>query len=170
MRGHISRRQFAREAALGTGMALLANSRSARSFAANRKLNIALIGVGGRGKWYADVIPKQANLVAMCDVNDSKATAAYRAHPDVPKFHDFRVMLGKMHKEIDGVIVATPDHTHAAAAVTAMKAGKHAFVEKPLCGCVYEARKMREMAEKHKVATQMGNQGSSGGSSAAASS
>ena len=163
MRGHISRRQFAREAALGTGMALLANSRSARSFAANRKLNIALIGVGGRGKWYADVIPKQANLVAMCDVNDSKATAAYRAHPDVPKFHDFRVMLGKMHKEIDGVIVSTPDHTHAIASVTAMKAGKHAFCEKPLTDCVYEARKMRETAEKCEVATQMGNRGSSGG-------
>jgi len=162
MRGSISRREFVRKTALGTGL-LLASSRSARTFAANAKLNVALIGVGGRGKWYADVIPKQANVVALCDVNESKATKAYKAHPDLPKFHDFRVMLDKMDKEIDGVIAATPDHTHAVAAVTAMKAGKHAFVEKPLCGCVYEARRMRETAEKHKVATQMGNQGSSGG-------
>jgi len=163
MKGSISRRGFVRKATLGAGVLLLANSRSARTYAANEKLNIALIGVGGRGKWYADVIPKQASLVAMCDVNDSKATAAYRALPEVPKFHDFREMLDKMHKEIDGVIVATPDHTHAVASVTAMKAGKHAFCEKPLTGCVYEARRMRETAEKHKVATQMGNQGSSGG-------
>ncbi|HUT37498.1 MAG TPA: Gfo/Idh/MocA family oxidoreductase [Planctomycetota bacterium] len=162
MRGHISRRQFVREAALGTGALLLANARAARTYAANDKLNIALIGVGGRGKWYADVMFRQANVVAFCDVNESKATAARREHPDVPMFHDFRVMLDKQ-KEIDGVIVATPDHTHAIAAVAAMKAGKHAFVEKPLCGCVYEARTMREVAEKHKVATQMGNQGSSGG-------
>jgi hypothetical protein len=163
MRDHISRRQFVREAALGTGALILLNSRSAHTYAANDKLNIALIGVGGRGKWYADVIPKQANVVAFCDVNESKAQAAYKEHPNVPTFHDFRVMLDKMNKEIDGVTVATPDHTHTVAAVTAMKAGKHAFVEKPLCGCVYEARMMRETAEKHKVATQMGNQGSSGG-------
>jgi hypothetical protein len=163
MTGQISRRAFIREAALGTGVLVLANSRSARTFAANEKLNIAIIGVGGRGKWYADVIPQQANVVAFCDVNESKAMAAYKEHPDTPKFHDFREMLDKMHKQIDGVIVATPDHTHAIACVTAMKAGKHAFCEKPLTGCVYEARMMRETADKHKVATQMGNQGSSGG-------
>lgn len=159
-----TRRNFLRQATLGgAGLVVLANSRSARAYAANEKLNIALIGVGGRGKWYVDVIPRQANVVAFCDVNDSKATAAYREHPEVPKFHDFREMLDKMHKQIDGVIVATPDHTHAIAAVTAMKAGKHAFVEKPLCGCVSEARIMRQTAERYNVATQMGNQGSSGG-------
>jgi len=163
MKSRISRRDFVREAALGTGVLILANSRSARTYAANAKLNIALIGVGGRGKWYADVMPRQANVVAFCDVNDSKAQAACREHPDVPTFHDFREMLDKMQKQIDGVIVATPDHTHAVACVTAMKAGKHAFVEKPMTGCVYEARRMRETAEKQKVATQMGNQGSSGG-------
>jgi len=84
MRGEISRRDFVREAALGIGVLILANSRSARAFAANNKLNVALIGVGGRGKWFVDEIPKQANVVALCDVNESKATAAYREHPDVP--------------------------------------------------------------------------------------
>jgi len=166
MRQRVTRRSFLRRAAasgVGAGLVLLPSGRSARTFAANEKLNIALIGVGGRGKWYVDAIPKQANVVAFCDVNGSKATAARKEHPDVPMFDDFRAMLDKMNKEIDGVIVATPDHTHAIAAVTAMKAGKHAFCEKPLTGCVYEARMMRETAEKQKVATQMGNQGSSGG-------
>jgi len=144
------------------GVLVLNNSFSARTYAANQKVNVALIGVGGRGKWYADVIPRQANVVALCDVNESKAQAAYRAMPEIPKFSDFREMLDKMAKQIDGVIVATPDHTHAIAALTAMKAGKHAFVEKPLCGCVYEARMLRQTAEQQKVATQMGNQGSSG--------
>ena len=162
MSGSISRRDFARRAALGTGALLLVNARAARTYAANDKLNIALIGVGGRGKWYADVMFKQANVVAFCDVNESKAQAACKDHPDTPLFHDFRVMLDKQ-KEIEGVMVATPDHIHAVAAVTAMKAGKHAFVEKALCGCVFEARTMREVAAKQKVATQMGNQGSSGG-------
>ena len=164
MKRRLTRRGFLRQAAAGgAGLVVLANSRSARAYAANEKLNIALIGVGGRGKWYVDVMPQQANVVAFCDVNESKATAAYREHPEVPKFHDFREMLDKMHKQIDGVIIATPDHTHAIAAITAMKAGKHAFVEKPLCGCVSEARILRQTAEQHNVATQMGNQGSSGG-------
>lgn len=163
MTSSTTRRGFLRQAAAGAGLTLLASSRSLRAYAANEKLNVALIGVGGRGKWYADVIPRQANVVAMCDVNESKATAAYREHPQTPKFQDFRVMLDKMGKQIDGVIVATPDHTHAVAAQTAMKAGKHAFVEKPLCGCVFEARTLRQTAEKMKLATQMGNQGSSGG-------
>ena len=90
------------------GVLILNNAASARTYAANEKLNIALIGVGGRGKWYVDVIPKQANVVAFCDVNESKAVAAYREHPEVPKFHDFREMLDKLHKQIDGV-----DRRHA---------------------------------------------------------
>jgi len=164
MRRKTTRRAFLGHAALGgAGLVVLANSQSVRTYAANEKLNVALIGVGGRGKWYADVIPKQANLVALCDVNESKAAATYKEHPDTPKFDDFRKMFDEKAKEIDGVIVATPDHTHAMAAITAMKLGKHAFVEKPMTGCVYEARMMREVAEKQKVATQMGNQGSSGG-------
>jgi len=156
-----TRRAFLRDAAAGgVGLVILSSSRSARTFAANAKVNVALIGVGGRGKWYVDVIPRQANVVALCDVNDSKATAAYKALPDVPKFHDFRVMLDKMNKEIEGVIAAAPDHMHAIISVTVMKAGKHIFCEKPLTGCVHEARVVREMAAKCKLATRMGNQGS----------
>jgi len=163
MRGQISRRDFVRKAVLGTGVLILANSRSARTFAAHEKLNIALIGVGGRGKWFVDTIPKTENVVALCDVNESKAEAAYKLLPNQPRYHDFRKMLDEMNKQIDAVTVATPDHTHAIAAVTAMKAGKHAFVEKPMAGCPYEARVMRQTAEKMKVSSQMGNQGSSSG-------
>jgi hypothetical protein len=151
-----TRRVFLRDA----GLVILASSRSARSFAANAKLNVAIVGVGGRGKWYVDVIPRQANVVALCDVNESKAAAAYRKHPSVRKFHDFRQMLDKMDKEIEGVIVAAPDHIHAVASVAAMKAGKHIFCEKPLTGCVHEARVVRDVAAKSNVVTRMGNQGS----------
>ena len=156
-----TRRAFLRDAALGgAGLLILSSSRSARTFAANAKLNVAIVGVGGRGKWYVDVIPRQANVVALCDVNDSKAAAAYRKHPSVRKFHDFRVMLDKMDKETEGVIVAAPDHIHAVASVAAMKAGKHIFCEKPLTGCVHEARVVREVAANSNVVTRMGNQGS----------
>ncbi|HUT37495.1 MAG TPA: Gfo/Idh/MocA family oxidoreductase [Planctomycetota bacterium] len=156
-----TRRAFLRDAALGgAGLVVLSSSRAARTFAASAKVNVAIVGVGGRGKWYVDVIPKQASVVALCDVNDSKATAAYKALPDVPKFHDFRVMLDKMHKEIEGVIIAAPDHLHAVISVAVMKAGKHIFCEKPLTGCVHEARVVRQVAAKCNVVTRMGNQGS----------
>ncbi|HUT37497.1 MAG TPA: Gfo/Idh/MocA family oxidoreductase [Planctomycetota bacterium] len=163
--GHgLTRRAFLRQAAAGgAGLVLLGGGQAARTYAANDKLNVALIGVGGRGSWFVDQIPKLENVVAMCDVNESKATKAYKAFPDLPKFTDFRVMLDKMGKQIDAVVVPTPDHTHAIISVAAMKAGKHVFTEKPLSRTVHEARAMRLTAEKQKVATQMGNQGSSSG-------
>jgi predicted dehydrogenase len=159
----ISRRRFlSTSTTVGVGLTVLPAG-LARAYAANEKVNVALIGVGGRGRWFVDEIPKLANVVAMCDVNQSKAAYAYKAHPSVPKFEDFRQMLDKLGRQIDAVVVATPDHTHAIASVTAMKAGKHVFTEKPLSRTVHEARAMRLTAEKQKVATQMGNQGSSSG-------
>lgn len=156
MKTGMDRRAFLNRTA---GLTLLAAGRSAGSYQANQKLNLALVGAGGRGKWFVDTVPKAQNLVALCDVDDSKAAYARSELPRVPLFHDFRIMLEKMNKEIDGVIVATPDHTHAAASLAAMKAGKHVYCEKPLTRTVHEARLMRDTARKHKVATQMGNQG-----------
>ena len=106
-----SRRDFLRAAVLGgAGLTILADSRSARAYAANEKLNVALIGVGGRGSWYAEVMPKQANLAALCDVDDRKAKPIYSVMPGVPRYHDFRRLLDERAKEIDGVMVAAPDH------------------------------------------------------------
>jgi hypothetical protein len=86
------------------------------------------------------------NLVAFCDVDAKRAGDIYQKHPAARTFEDFRVMFDQMEKEIDAVLVATPDHTHAVAAVAAMKLGKHVYCEKPLTRTVHEARVMRETA------------------------
>ena len=161
MRSPISRRDFLKSSALaGVGFLILKNSHSVWSYDANEKLKIALIGVGGRGSWFVRAIPSLGgNVVAMCDVNERRAAQAFKRFPNVKKYHDFRKMLREMNKQIDAVIVATPDHTHAVASAMAMKMGKHVYCEKPLTHSIYEARTIRETAAKCKVATQMGNQG-----------
>jgi hypothetical protein len=146
----------------GTGLLILQNSSSARSYQANDKLNIALIGVGGRGRWFVGAIPKlDTNVVAMCDVNERKASLSFDEIPEAKKYFDFRKMLEDMDKQIDAVVIAIPDHTHAVASAAAMKMGKHVFCEKPLTRTVSEARSLCRMAARCKVATQMGNQGTS---------
>jgi len=142
---------------------ILAHGASARSYAANQKLNLAHIGAGGRGRDLLRGFSRQENSVALCDVNEKRATEMYRRFPKLPKFHDFRKMLDKMGKEIDAVVVATPDHTHAVASAAAIRAGKHVYTEKPLTRTVQESRILRELAKKHKVATSMGNQGTASG-------
>jgi hypothetical protein len=98
--------------------------------------------------------------VALCDVHGSRAAKAHEKHPQAKRYQDFRRMLDEMDSQIDAVVVSTPDHTHTVASVAAMKRGKHVYCEKPLTRTVFEARVMRETAAKHKVVTQMGNQGS----------
>ena len=162
MSPRITRRDFIKGSAIGVGSFLfLRDSRSAFGFPANEKLNIALIGAGGKGHANLGGVSGE-NIVALCDVDSRRAADAFKAYPDVPKFTDYRRMLDKMHKEIDAVVVSTPDHTHAAASIRAMKMGKHVYCEKPLTHTIYEARLMKETARKHKVATQMGNQGTAG--------
>ena len=163
MKWRINRRTFLRNSALsGLGLLTLKNSRSAFSYEANEKLNIALIGVGGRGRWFVGTIPKLGtNVVAMCDVNDRKAGLSFEEIPKAKKYHDFRKMLSEMDKQIDAVVIATPDHTHAVASAMAMKMGKHVFCEKPLTHNIREAHVLARIAAKCKVATQMGNQGTS---------
>ena len=163
MNGHITRRTFLKGSAAGLGLTILAHGGSARGFAANEKLNVAHIGCGGRGQELIPGFAQRANIVAMCDVNESKAAIMYRKFPDVPKFEDFRVMLDKMGKQIDGVVIATPDHTHAVASAAAMRAGKGVYSEKPLTRTVRESRALRELAKQQKVATSMGNQGTGAG-------
>jgi len=123
----------------------------------SQKLNIAVIGAGGRGAEDIKGVASE-NIAALCDVDDANAAETYRKFPNVPRYRDFRVMLEK-EKGIDAVIVATPDHTHAVAAHAAMQAGKHVYCEKPLTRTVREARVLTKAASEAKVATQMGNQG-----------
>ena len=120
------------------------------------KLNIACIGVGGKGRSDVQAVSSE-NLVAFCDVDDERAAETYKKFPDVKRYRDFRVMLEK-EKNIDAVVVSTPDHTHAVISMMAIKMGKHVFCQKPLTHTVYEARRLAQAAREYKVATQMGNQ------------
>ncbi|UCH63994.1 MAG: Gfo/Idh/MocA family oxidoreductase [Fidelibacterota bacterium] len=124
-------------------------------------LNIAGIGVGGMGKNNVRSCAATENIYALCDVDKEYAAECFKEYPKAKKYTDYRKMLEK-EPSIDAVIVATPDHNHAHIAIAAMKEGKHAFVQKPLTTTIYEARKLKELARKYKVATQMGNQGHAG--------
>lgn len=156
----MTRRRFLRNGSLaGGGLLLLPSSRSVWSTPANDKLNIAIVGAGGRGRWFVDTMPKLANVVALCDVNDEKAGDAYQKIPKARKFYDFRRMLEQMDNQIDGVIIAAPDNTHAVAASLALRMGKHVYCEKPLTHDIFEARHLRKLAAEKPVATQLGNQG-----------
>ncbi len=165
MNARVSRRRFLRDAAFtGTGFLFLKSAASVCTAQANEKLNIALVGVGGRGEWFTGAIPRLGqNLVALCDVDASKNPDAYERLREARRFKDFRRMLEEMVREIDAVIVATPDHTHAVASAAALRAGKPVFCEKPLTRTVHESRALRELARKQKVATSMGNQGTAAG-------
>ena len=124
------------------------------------KLNVAGIGVGGMGRWNLKNI-KDQNIVALCDVDWKYANRCFVEYPDAKTFKDYRVMLDSMEKEIDAVLIATPDHTHYVAATDSMKRGMHVYVQKPLTHSVWESRELTRLAEQTGVATQMGNQGNS---------
>src|SRR5712672_2646734 len=95
--------------------------------------HFAQIGCGGKGESDRDaMLGAGAKVVALCDVDENNAKKVFAKHADVPKFKDYRELLDKMEKEIDAVVVSTPDHMHAAAALDAMRRGKHVYVQKPL--------------------------------------
>ncbi|MGQ7867849.1 Gfo/Idh/MocA family protein [Sunxiuqinia sp. sy24] len=123
------------------------------------KLNIAGIGIGGMGRVDLEDVAKTENIVALCDVDwNESVNNVFNIYPRAKRHKDFRIMLDEQ-KDIDAVIVATPDHNHAVISMEAMRQGKHVYTEKPLTHTVYEARMLTEAAQKYKVATQMGNQG-----------
>jgi hypothetical protein len=127
----------------------------------SEKLNIAGIGVGGQGAGDMQNVSSE-NIVALCDVDRRQAADTFKRFPNARRYSDFRVMLEKEDKNIDAVVVATPDHVHAAATMMAIKMGKHVYCEKPLTYSMHEAREIAKAAREAKVATQMGNQGHSG--------
>jgi hypothetical protein len=153
---NLSRRSFltAASAALA-GTVFIPNMISAKP---SNRLNIAVIGVGGRGAACWTQVPKES-IVAMCDVDDRRSVQGFEACPEAKRYKDFRVMLDKMHRDIDAVIIATPDHTHFAAAMACMELGKHVFVEKPLCHNIWQSRTLKKAAKHYGVVSQMGNQG-----------
>ena len=123
----------------------------------NEKLNIAIVGVAGRGGANLNGVSSQ-NIVALCDVDSNRLAKAAARFPKAKTFADFRIMLDKVRKEIDAVVVSTPDHTHAPAAAMAMKMGKHCYSEKPLTHSAFECRTLIELANKNKLVTQLGTQ------------
>jgi len=126
----------------------------------SEKVNVAFIGAGGQAAWDLEQLRREPiNIVAFCDVDDARAAKTYRQFPNVNNYHDFRLMLEKQHKDIDAVVVATPDHTHAVASMAAIKLNKHVYCEKPLTHNIHEAHQLTLAAREHRVATQMGNQG-----------
>lgn len=160
-----TRRQFLSRTTVAMGAATLAFPYVGRVLGANERINIACVGVGGKGDSdSSDAANCGGNIVAICDVDkgtlDRKANQFKDKFPDVKKFTDYRKMLDEMGKSIDAVTVSTPDHNHGVAAIRAMKMGKHCFCQKPLVQTVYEARMVRQLAKEKNLATQMGNQGS----------
>lgn len=126
------------------------------------KLNIALIGCGGKAGNHIDNVKKHTNIVALCDVDDRRAKDAFEAFPKAARFRDFRRMFDDpIAGSIDAVMVTTPDHTHAPATLLALEAKKHVYTEKPLTHNIAEARQLLAAAKKAGVVTQMGNQGAS---------
>ena len=159
MKKMITRREFIKSGIATTaGFIVVTRVGGSLPFSANERLNIAVIGCGGRGAENLREVAEENNIVALCDVDERRAAASFKLHPKAKRYRDFRRMFDEMEKEIDAVVVATPDHTHAPAGVMAMKLRKHVYCEKPLTHSVYEARVMAEIAGKNKLCTQMGTQ------------
>ncbi|MDA1278257.1 MAG: Gfo/Idh/MocA family oxidoreductase [Verrucomicrobia bacterium] len=158
----VTRRSFLQRTTLAAGALSTYPSLKALGYKSpNEKLNLAVIGAGGQP--FSDL--RQAhggteNVTAMCDVDWDRGARGFETFPSAAKYKDFRQMLDKSGKDIDAVVIGTPDHMHATCALACMQSGKHVYVEKPLTRTPWEARLLTKAAQKYdKVATQMGNQG-----------
>ena len=162
----ISRRHFIGMTAATAGMFTIIPSYAVSGLghiAPSDKLNIAGIGVGGKGSVNINNM-RSENIVALCDIDWQYSKRCFERYPDAKKYVDYRKMFDEMGKSIDAVVIATPDHTHAVIAMAAMQSGKHVYVQKPLTHSVYEARMLLEASRRYKVVTQMGNEGHSNNS------
>ena len=126
----------------------------------SEKLNIAGVGIGGMGAANMRNLESQ-NIVALCDVDYNYAAETFKRYPNAKTYYDYRKMLDAQ-KDIDAVMIATPDHTHAVISTEAMRRGKHVYCQKPLTHDVYESRMLAKAAKKFGVTTHMGIQGHSG--------
>jgi predicted dehydrogenase len=157
----VSRRRFvAGSAALAAGLAARGlSAQGEKAASAAEKLNVAVVGAGGRGmEDLKELQPTGVNIVALCDCDSRRAAASFANYPRANRYTDWRKMLDNA-KDFDAVVVATPDHNHAIVSIHAMKLGKHVYCEKPLAHSIWEAREMANVAAENRVATQMGTQG-----------
>ncbi|TKD67251.1 Gfo/Idh/MocA family protein [Flavobacterium sp. ASW18X] len=161
----MQRRNFVKNAAAGTAAFTIVPSfvLGKNHVPPSDTLYVSAFGVGGRGAGVIEGLHNtgKVKFVSFCDVDDRAAANTYKNFPDVTTYKDFRTVYDKHLKDMDAVMVATPDHTHATIALPFMKAKKHAYVEKPLAHNIYEARLMTKVARDNNVITQMGNQGAS---------
>jgi predicted dehydrogenase len=160
-----TRRDFLRHgAAAGVGFWIAGGLRAdtPRRPGPNDRLNIGVIGAGGQGGSNLRAVARTENIVALCDVDERRAADAYRDFPRARRYQDFRQLLDR-ERNLDAVVVSTPDHQHAVASIRAMRLGKHCYCEKPLTHDVWESRQMKLTAQRHRVATQMGNSGTASG-------
>lgn len=153
----MSLRTVTRRSFLGTMLATAAAPAVLGAANPNEKLNVAVIGCGGRGAGNLGEVAATENIVALCDVNERNLDAAATRHPKAKKFVDFREVFDHA-SSFDAVVVSTAEHTHAFATLPALQMGKHVYCEKPLTHSIWEARVIREAARRAKVATQMGTQ------------
>lgn len=162
MRPRISRRHALRLGTAGTLGYLYTGSNLSvgRIYGANEKLRVAGIGIGGKGSSDIEQAAKFMTVAALCDIDEARLNGRAVSWPAAKKYFDYRKLFDEMAREIDAVTVSTADHSHAPAAVLAMRAGKHVYCQKPLTQTVYEARQLRQAAQENKIVTQMGNQGS----------
>lgn len=163
----IGRRDFLKKSSLGAASAVLlgggdssasSDVRKGKILPPDEKLNIACVGVGGKGAKDSGSVSGE-NIVGLCDVDFDRARKTFRKYPDVPKYRDYRKMLLDLDDQIDAVTVSIPDHMHFPVAMMAVGMGKHVFVQKPLTHTIWEARKLASAAREHEVVTQMGIQG-----------
>ena len=166
----LTRRQFLRRASAGaavlTAAPMIVPSHvlgAAGQTAPSNKINLACIGVAGQGGGDINGLAPHCNIVALCDVDSRHAAGTFQRFPAARQFKDFRKMFDETAGSFDAVLVATPDHCHAVAAMAAIKHGKHVYCEKPLAHSVGEVRALMTAAREAKVVTQLGNQGHSAG-------
>ncbi len=157
MSNRITRREMLRNSALaGVGVWVSAGSVRGEGKSPNERLNIGIIGAGGRGGSNTGAVGRSENIAALCDVDENRLAKAAEKYPQAKKYADWRKLVDQ--KDLDAVVVSTTDHTHAPACCWAMRRGLGVYCEKPLAHSVYEARVMQETYKETKVATQMGTQ------------
>src|SRR5687767_9143048 len=129
-----------------------------RAFGANDRLAVAAVGAGGKGEVDVNGAAGAGGyIVALCDVDHERAAGTFGRFAQAKRYTDYREMLEREAGNVDAVLVSTPDHHHAPAALMAMRMGKHVYLQKPICHTVYEARLLAQVARDMKLATQMGN-------------